>query len=203
MTKNSRPFAVTSTTCSTLLLAVCFFHPSISSTPSVRADSSSIFKSSVVTSFETDIYKRRKKIQDTSYIHGILMHVAPGLFSWSMAAGLLAFSSRHFAPAINHGLLFASHYISISPSSASVAGGECRPRSEASCNTTYVWERDAQYPKGMITFFDENINASNLSPRATSRHPEDVSTSYLGGRHLYSLALPDTKWIVRGLITYM
>ena len=31
------------------------------------------------------------------YIRGILMHVASGLFSWSMAAGLLAFSSRQFA----------------------------------------------------------------------------------------------------------
>ena len=43
VTKNSRLFAVTSTTCFTLLLAVClncFFHPSTSSTPSVRADSS-------------------------------------------------------------------------------------------------------------------------------------------------------------------
>ena len=44
VTKNSGLFAVTSTTCSTLLLAVrktVFFHPSTSSTPSVRADSSS------------------------------------------------------------------------------------------------------------------------------------------------------------------
>ena len=39
------------------------------------------------------------------------MHVASGLFSWSMAAGLLAFSSRQFAPTINHGPLSASHIL--------------------------------------------------------------------------------------------
>ena len=37
------------------------------------------------------------------------MHVASGLFSSSMAAGLLAFPGRQFAPAINHGRLSASH----------------------------------------------------------------------------------------------
>ena len=68
-----------------------------------------------------------------TYIRGILMHVASGLFSWSTAAGLLAFSSRQFAPTINNGSLSASHNISILPSWASVAGGKCRPRSEASC----------------------------------------------------------------------
>ena len=30
------------------------------------------------------------------------MYVAPGLFSWRMAAGLLAFSSRWFALTIDH-----------------------------------------------------------------------------------------------------
>ena len=44
----------------------------------------------------------------TRYTHG----VASGLFSWSMAARLLAFSSRQFALTINHGPLFASHYFS-------------------------------------------------------------------------------------------
>ena len=34
---------------------------------------------------------------DTRCIRGILTRVAFGLFSWSMAAGLLAFSSRQFA----------------------------------------------------------------------------------------------------------
>ena len=46
----------------------------------------------------------------TSHIHGILMRVASGLFSWSMVAGLLAFSSRQCALTINHGPLSASHY---------------------------------------------------------------------------------------------
>ena len=48
--------------------------------------------------------------QDTRYIRGIVMRVASGLFSWSMAAGLLAFSSRQFALTINHEPLSASHY---------------------------------------------------------------------------------------------
>ena len=40
------------------------------------------------------------------------MRVASGLFSWSMVAGLLAFSSRQCALTINHGPLSASHYFS-------------------------------------------------------------------------------------------
>ena len=39
----------------------------------------------------------------------LIMRVASGLFSWSMAAVLLAFSSRQFAPTIYHGPLSASH----------------------------------------------------------------------------------------------
>ena len=42
-----------------------------------------------------------KRYQAHIDIRGILMHVASGLFSWSMAKGPLAFSSRHFAPTIN------------------------------------------------------------------------------------------------------
>ena len=54
-------------------------------------------KSSAITSFETDILTSQMQ-QDTGYIlRGILMRVASGMFSWSMAAGLLAFSSRQFA----------------------------------------------------------------------------------------------------------
>ena len=41
--------------------------------------------------------------QDARYIRGILMRVASGLFSWSMATGLLAFSSRQFT--IKHGIV--------------------------------------------------------------------------------------------------
>ena len=63
------------------------------------------------------------------------MHVAFGLFSWSMMAGLLAFSSRQFAPTMNHGLLPALHDISILSSWACEAGGECRPRSKAFCSS--------------------------------------------------------------------
>ena len=60
-------------------------------------------KSSAITSFETDILTSQMQ-QDTGYIlRGILMRVASGMFSWSMAAGLLAFSSRQFALTIKHG----------------------------------------------------------------------------------------------------
>ena len=132
VTKNSRLFAVTSTTCSTLLLAV-FFHPSTPSTPTqcpLRADSSSWRKKKLCSHKIRDRHilyiESTYNYQHTRYTGGILMrcHVASGLFSWSMAAGLFAFSSRQFAPTINHN-------ISIFPSWASVPGGECRPRSEA------------------------------------------------------------------------
>ena len=37
------------------------------------------------------------QIQDARYIRGIPVRVASGLFSWNMAGGLQAFSSRQFA----------------------------------------------------------------------------------------------------------
>ena len=40
------------------------------------------------------------------------MRMASGLFSWSMVAGLLAFSSRQLSLTINHAPLSASQYIS-------------------------------------------------------------------------------------------
>ena len=39
------------------------------------------------------------------------MNLATGVFSWSMAAGLLAFSSRQFAPTINYGPPCPPHII--------------------------------------------------------------------------------------------
>ena len=68
-------------------------------------------KSSAVTSLESHIYiANATRFQvHTRYTH---MRMASGLFSWSMAAGLLAFSSRQFALAINHEPLSASHYFS-------------------------------------------------------------------------------------------
>ena len=64
------------------------------------------------------------------------MHVAFGLFSLNIAAGLLAFSSR---PTINRGPLSASHNILFYlAEQASVAGGVCRPRSEAPVRV-YIW----------------------------------------------------------------
>ena len=50
----------------------------------------------------------------------------------------------------------------------------------------------------MITLIKTYV--SNPSSRATSRHPDDGSTSYLRGRPLCSMALPDTKRVGRGLI---
>ena len=66
------------------------------------------------------------------------MRVASGLFSWSMVAGLLAFSSRQLSPTINHGPLSAAHYLSFL---SSVAGGVCRPRSDAPCKYTPLLTR--------------------------------------------------------------
>ena len=40
------------------------------------------------------------------------MRVVSGLFSWSMVAGVLAFSSRQLSLTINHGTLSASYYFS-------------------------------------------------------------------------------------------
>ena len=61
------------------------------------------------------MYTRTSQIQNTRYIRGtgyILVRVASGLFSWSMVAGLLAFSSRQLSLTINHGSLSASYYFS-------------------------------------------------------------------------------------------
>ena len=71
--------------------------------------------------------------QDTKYIRGILMRVASGLFSSSMAAGLLAFSSRQFALTTKNGPSLCPLHTIFLPGQASVAGGACRPRSEAPC----------------------------------------------------------------------
>ena len=77
--------------------------------------------SRVVTSFERDIYIRRKykipgtysEIPGTYAVHSCVWRVACGvcgLFSWSMA-GFLTFSSRHLALTTNKDLsLSASHY---------------------------------------------------------------------------------------------
>ena len=56
--------------------------------------------------------------------------------------------------------------------------------------------RDATY-NTMITLIKAYVN--NPSSRATSRHPEDGSTSYLRSRPL-SMALPDTMRVGLGLI---
>ena len=76
------------------------------------------------------------------------------------------------------------------------------PSSHVSCccvlsmRTILRTRRDATY-NTMCTLIKTYV--SNPSSRATSRHPDDGSTSYLGGRPL-SMALPDTKRVGRGLI---
>ena len=119
VTRNSRPFAVTSTTCSTLstkfVVVTAVFSPPIdikqalqSSTPSqcLRADSSSYRQKKALNSHKLrDRHIYASQIQDTRYINTryTLACGVCGLFSWSMAAGLLAFSSRQFALTIKHG----------------------------------------------------------------------------------------------------
>ena len=48
----------------------------------------------------------------------------------------------------------------------------------------------------------QNTSLIKASTRATSRHPDGGSTSYLRGRPLYPMALPDTKRVGRGLIIH-
>ena len=63
-----------------------------------------------------------------------------------------------------------------------------------------VHDREFLYssPQGV-----HNTSFIKASTRTTSRHPEDRSTSYLPGHPLYSMALPDTKRVGRGLIIRM
>ena len=119
MTRNTQFFAAISTTCSTLQLSyVCvlitaFFHPSTSSTPSVRAGWSSWRETRPLQSQPLKQTYALKLLQQCTRYVGLPMHVcgveAPGLFPWSMAMGLLAFLSSQFAPTINRGPLSASH----------------------------------------------------------------------------------------------
>ena len=90
-------------------------------------------------------------MKDTRYIHTRYNHACGvcGLFSWSLAAALLAFSSHQFTLTIKHGPSLCPLH-TIFPSWASVAGGVCRPRSEAPCilvygvyletNTSCIWK---------------------------------------------------------------
>ena len=57
-----------------------------------------------------DKHIHRKYYNKIPGTYGILMRLASELFSWSMAEGLLAVSSRYFPPTINHGPLSASRY---------------------------------------------------------------------------------------------
>ena len=110
----------------------CFFHPSTSSTIDSPAHRVSARirqpgdKSSVVTSFETDLCVHRKyNKMSGAYIGGILLRVASGWFFWSMAADSWHFqvASLHLQSTMGLCLLHIRNSISILPSRASVAGG--------------------------------------------------------------------------------
>ena len=121
VTKNSRLFAVTSTTWSTLLLAVCLklFFPSIDIQQALvlivqhtqrpcrlvilRSD-----KSSVVTSFETDVYIRRKYTRyevHTCAVYSCVWHQGVFLEHGGEALGIFKSPVLHF-------VRFRSHYFS-------------------------------------------------------------------------------------------
>ena len=81
--------------------------------------------------------------QGTKYIHTRYTHHACGVCLWVVflehgGGALLAFSSRQFAPTINHGPLSASHtYFYFSLLSKSVTTGDaCRPQSKSPCVPT-------------------------------------------------------------------
>ena len=141
VTKNCRLFAATSTTCSMLL---CVFYSTAVSTHLHPAHP-------VSAPIRHPIYRElfSHKLRDR-HIHGkccgkildaygIPMHVLSGLFSCSVAAGLLACSSRQFAPTINHEPLSASHNVPCC-SFLSERGGRQMPPAERCTlyNTTYL-----------------------------------------------------------------
>ena len=91
-----------------------------SSTPSlcVRADSSSWWQKKALNSHQLrDRHIYASQMQDTRYIHTRYTHACGvcGLFCWSMAAGLLAFSSRQFAARGAKRLYFTTVVGAVSP----------------------------------------------------------------------------------------
>ena len=118
VTYNSRLFAVTSTTYSTQLLLCLLIdiqqslvqHTQSVSVP-IRhpSDKSSAWSQA---SRQTDIYMYNAnttcQLRTTRYTHDMRVASVCGLFSWSMAAGFVSFSSRQFALTqyIKHGLFF-------------------------------------------------------------------------------------------------
>ena len=118
----------------------------------------------IVTNFETDIYMAMTTARyHVRTVHGILIHVASGLFSCRVATGLLAFSSRQFESSIDHRPRFFSPLVivcSICPSCVSVAGGECRPRSKAPCMPCCLCCVDAAaetHPPSSTPHFNEQL----------------------------------------------
>ena len=128
--KNSRLLAVTSTKCSTLRLACCvcskLFPPPIDMQQALVQHTQCPCRFVILATKALQSQASRQTY--IRYSCGILLRVASGLFSWNVAAGLLAFSSRQFALTINHGPLSASHYFS----SLSKRSGRRMPPAERS-----------------------------------------------------------------------
>ena len=134
MTKNSRLFAVNSTTCSTLLeeLVAVFSRPiDIRQALVQHTQCPCRF---VILATKNALYSRKLRdghiyIANTRYqVHTRYTHACSvcGLFSWSMAAGLLAFSSRQFALTINQSWTFVRFTLFFLPKQASWAAYTAR-----------------------------------------------------------------------------
>ena len=120
VTKNSRLFAVTSTTCSTLLLAVWLMFKTAFSTHRHPAHPMSMPIRHLINRQEA-LYSQASrqtylyiciynyKIPGTYAVYSRMWR--PGCFPGAWRWGSWHFLSRQFAPTINHGPLSASHNI--------------------------------------------------------------------------------------------
>ena len=132
-----------------------------------------------------------------------------------MAAGLLAFSSRHFTLTTKNGPFFVRFTRSMLPSWASVAGGVCRPRSEAPCTSySLLYNRiqaytylDSKYTwKQVCTTSTRGIRL--YAPRVTLDPRARQKNKYLVAHEICVWALPasarvsyriTSKYIVPGI----
>ena len=124
------------------------------------------------------------------------MHVVSGLFSWSMAAGRRG--SWHFqvASAIDQGPLSASHNVSIFPSWASEAGGECRPRSEAPCTVYYFVSTRAAPSSSLLA---TNVHGLDIGWSATCDRECTIVVHinivmFCGSSHMHAMQNTKRTW---------
>ena len=136
VTKNSRLFAVTVPRCCLLRVLETVFsthrHPAHPVSVPIRHPSD---KSSVVTSFETDIYipgtRKYNKKPSTYAVYSCVWR--PGCFpgTWRRGSWHLQVASLHLQSIMDLCPLHITFFFFLP--GASVAGGVCRPRSEAPC----------------------------------------------------------------------